>query len=49
MRSLLFAVAVLLGLSLIPWLTDPSWLLRVCGGIGIFAAGLGVALALEDR
>lgn len=49
MRYLLFVAAVLLGLSLIPWLVNPSWLLRVCGGTGIFIAGLGVALALEDR
>lgn len=49
MCYLLFVVAVLLGLSLIPWLTNPSWLLRICGCVGIFVAGLGIAMSLEDR
>lgn len=49
LRVILFFAALLLSLSLLPWLSNPSWLLRVCGCVGIFVAGLGVAMSLEDR
>lgn len=49
LRAILFFAALLLSLSLLPWLTDPSWLLRICGCVGIFVAGLGIAMSLEDR
>ena len=48
-RFVLLVLAILLLFSLIPWLSDSSWLLHVCAVLGVFAAGFGAALALGEQ